>query len=43
MNEAVKLLKRTKIDKLTAAAATVEEIQRLVEAKRMLDSLYITI
>lgn len=43
MNEAVKLLKRTKIDKLTAAATTVEEIQRLVEAKRMLDSLYITI
>ncbi|MDD4844331.1 MAG: DNA primase [Anaerotignum sp.] len=43
MNEAVKILKRTKIDKLTAAATTVEQIQRLVEAKRMLDSLYITI
>lgn len=43
INEAVKLLKRTKIDKFTAAATTVEEIQRLVEAKRMLDSLYITI
>ncbi|WMI81292.1 DNA primase [Anaerotignum sp. MB30-C6] len=43
MNEAVKLLKRTKIDKLTATATTVEELQGLVEAKRMLDSLYITI
>ncbi len=43
MNEAIKLLKRTKIDKLTSGATTVEEIQRLVEAKRMLDSLYITI
>ena len=43
MNEAIKLLKRTKIDKLTSAATTVEEIQRLVEGKRMLDSLYITI
>ena len=43
INEQVKRLKRTKIDHLTATAATVEEIQRLVEAKRKLDSLYITI
>ena len=43
INEQVKRLKRTKIDHLTANAATVEEIQRLVEAKRKLDSLYITI
>ena len=42
-NEQVKRLKRTKIDHLTANAATVEEIQRLVDAKRKLDSLYITI
>ena len=43
INEQVKRLKRTKIDHLTANAATVEEIQRLVDAKRKLDSLYITI
>ena len=43
INEEVRLLKRTKIDHLTATAATVEEIQKLVEAKRKLDSLYITI
>ncbi|MBR4934553.1 MAG: DNA primase [Anaerotignum sp.] len=43
VNEQVRLLKRTKIDHLTATAATVEEIQKLMEAKRKLDSLYITI
>lgn len=43
INEQVRRLKRTKIDHLTANATTVEEIQRLVEAKRKLDSLYITI
>ena len=43
INEQVRLLKRTKIDHLTATAATVEEIQKLVEAKKKLDSLYITI
>lgn len=43
INEQVRRLKRTKLDHLTANAATVEEIQRLVEAKRKLDSLYITI
>ena len=43
INEQVRLLKRTKIDHLTATATTVEEIQKLVEAKRKLDSLYITI
>ena len=43
INEQVRLLKRTKIEHLTANAATVEEIQMLVEARRKLDSLYITI
>ena len=43
INEQVRYLKRTKIDHLTATAATVEEIQKMVEAKRKLDSLYITI
>lgn len=43
VNEQVKRLKRTKIDHLLANAASAEEIQRLVEAKRKLDSLYITI
>lgn len=43
LNEAVRLLKRTRIDQKTAAAATVEEIQALVDARRKLDSLYITI
>lgn len=43
INEQIKRLKRTKIDRLMAIAATVEEVQGLVEAKRKLDSLYITI
>ena len=43
INEQVRRLKRTKIDHLTATATTVEEIQKLVEAKKKLDSLYITI
>ncbi|MBQ9091879.1 MAG: hypothetical protein IJY52_06395, partial [Anaerotignum sp.] len=43
INEQVRYLKRTKIDHMTANATTVEEIQKLVEAKRKLDSLYITI
>ena len=43
INEQVRRLKRTKIDHLTANAATVEEIQKLVEARKKLDSLYITI
>ena len=43
INEQVRLLKRTKIDHLTATATTVEEIQEMVEARRKLDSLYITI
>lgn len=43
INEQVKRLRRTKIDHLTATATTAEEIQKLVEAKRKLDSLYITI
>ena len=43
INEEIRLLKRAKIDHMTATATTVEEIQKLVEAKRKLDSLYITI
>jgi DNA primase len=43
INEQVRLLKRTKIDHLTATAATVEDIQRMVEARKKLESLYITI
>ena len=43
INEQVKRLKRTKIDHLAANATTAEEIQGLVDAKRKLDSLYITI
>lgn len=43
VNEQVKLLKRTKIDHLTASAVTAEQIQNLVEARRKLDLLYITI
>ncbi len=43
INEQIKRLKRTKIDHMTANASTAEEIQRLVDAKRKLDSLYITI
>lgn len=43
INEQVRRLKRTKIDHLTATATTAEEIQKMVEAKRKLDSLYITI
>ncbi len=43
LNEQVRLLKRTKIDHLTATATTVEEIQKLVEAKKKLDQLNITI
>ncbi|MBQ5709507.1 MAG: DNA primase [Anaerotignum sp.] len=43
INEEVRLLKRTKIDHLTATAATVEDIQRMVEERKKLESLYITI
>lgn len=43
VNEQVKRLKRAKIDRLTANVATVEEVQRLLDAKKKLDSLYITI
>ncbi len=43
INEQVRLLKRAKIDHLTAIANTVEEIQSLMEAKRKLESLHITI
>lgn len=43
VNEAVKLLKRWKIDRMTSCATTVEEIQKLVEAKKKLDSLHIII
>ncbi len=43
INEQVRLLKRTKIDHLTANVSTAEEIQQLIDARRKLDSLYITI
>lgn len=43
VNEQVRLLKRTKIDQMTANAVSAEELQRLMEAKRTLESLYITI
>lgn len=43
INEEVYLLKRTKIDQMTANAVSAEELQRLMEAKRTLESLYITI
>ncbi|MBQ2879379.1 MAG: hypothetical protein IJE27_01675, partial [Anaerotignum sp.] len=43
VNEQVRLLKRTKIDHLTATASTVEDIQKMVEARKKLESLYITI
>ncbi|MDO4531740.1 MAG: DNA primase, partial [Bacillota bacterium] len=43
INEQVRRLKKTKLDHLTASASTAEEIQRLVEEKRRLESLYITI
>jgi len=43
INEQVRLLKRTKIDHLTATASTVEDIQKMVEARKKLESLYITI
>lgn len=43
VTEAVKLMKRTKIDRMTAQASSAEDLQRLVEAKRKLDALHITI
>ncbi|MBM6829899.1 DNA primase [Anaerotignum lactatifermentans] len=43
VTEAVKWMKRTKIDRMTAQAASAEDLQRLVEAKRKLDALHITI
>lgn len=43
VNEAAKVLKRAKIDRKTAQASTVEEIQQLVEEKRKLEALHITI
>ncbi|WP_317854942.1 DNA primase [Chakrabartyella piscis] len=43
LNESVKQLKQRKIDLQMNTATTVEEIQKLMELKRKLDSLYITI
>lgn len=43
VNEQVRLLKRAKIDNMTANAVSAEELRSLMEAKRKLDSLYITI
>lgn len=43
VTEAVKWMKRTKIDRMTAQASSAEDLQKLVEAKRKLDALHITI
>ena len=43
VNERVHLLKRTRIDHMAKNAVSAEEIQKLVDRKRKLDSLYITI
>lgn len=43
VNEAVKILKRANIEKMSTQVKTVEEIQNLVEQKRILDGLHITI
>ncbi len=43
INEQVRRLKKTKLEQRMASAATAEEIQQLVEEKRKLESLYITI
>ena len=43
INEQVRRLKKTKLEQRMASAETAEEIQQLVEEKRKLESLYITI
>ncbi len=43
VNEAVQWMKRARIDRMTAKASSVEEIQKLVDAKKKLDALHITI
>ena len=43
VNESVKIIKRASIDRQTAQVTTIEEIQHLVEEKRKLDMLHITI
>lgn len=43
LNEEVKLIKRAKIDKMAAGAVSIEDIQKLLEAKRLLEELYITV
>jgi len=43
VNEEVKLIKRAKIDKMAAEAISIEDIQKLLEAKRILEELYITV
>lgn len=43
VNEAVKVLKRAYIEKMSTQVKTAEEIQDLVEQKRNLDKLHITI
>ena len=42
-NEELKLIKRANIDKMASEAVSVDDIKTLLEAKRKLDELYITI
>lgn len=42
-NEELKLIKRANIDKMASEAVSVDDIKSLLEAKRKLDELYITI
>lgn len=43
LNEELKLIKRAKMDALAATATNIGEIQKLLELKRKLEGLYITI
>lgn len=43
VNEEIKLIKRTKADALAATATSIEEIKTLIELKKDLDTLYITL
>jgi DNA primase len=43
VNEEIRLIKRTKADALAATATSIEEIKTLIELKKQLDTLYITL
>ncbi|MEA5082652.1 MAG: DNA primase [Lachnospiraceae bacterium] len=43
VNEEIRLIKRTKADALAATATSIEEIKSLIELKKDLDTLYITL